>query len=166
MILRGVLFVCYLFNVLLDLLVLVCSSFAIFSLGFVLFLLFTTASLVPFLLAYFPSAFGKSSKEKGQNKNQNSCNHTGPSSLSAKQAAFGRAPFSVVNPWHSNRLSLQMSCTECEYGMWQRVEDSTQAGAARRRGKMATVKQRNSWTNFVTRARIWERNCEIVRSKF
>lgn len=46
---------------------------------FVLFLLFTTASFsVPSL---FASGFGKSSEEKGQNKNQNSCNHTGPSRL-------------------------------------------------------------------------------------
>lgn len=50
---------------------------------FVLFLLFTTVSFsVPSLLAYFASVFGKSSEEKGQNKNQNSCNHTGLSRLS------------------------------------------------------------------------------------
>lgn len=94
MILRGGLVVCYLFNVLLALLFLIHSSFAMFSLSFVLFcFLPPPLSLVPSLLAYFPSAFGKSSKEKGQNKNQNSCKHTGPSSFSTKPAAFGRAPF-------------------------------------------------------------------------
>lgn len=167
MILRGGLFVCYLFNVLLALLFLICPSFAIFSLSFV-FTCFLPPplSLVPSLLAYFPSAFGKSSKERGQNKNQNSCNHTGPSSFSATQAAFGRAPFSAVDPWHGNRLSPQMSCAECKYCSWRRVECSTQAGTARRQGERATVKRRNSRTNFVTGARIWERNCEIVRSKF
>lgn len=86
MILRGGLFLFCLFKGVLDLLGLIWAwQFFPWVLFYSCFLPLSL-SLVPSLLAYFPSAFGKPSDEKEENKHQGSCNHTGLSSFSAEQA--------------------------------------------------------------------------------
>lgn len=116
MILRGGLFLFCLFNGVLDLLGLIWAwQFFPWVLFYSCFLPLSL-SLVPSLLAYFPSAFGKPSEEEEENKHQGSCNHTGLSSFSAEQAepSFQQQLCGTV-------VSPQVSCAQLRSCTWQRM---------------------------------------------
>lgn len=119
MILRGGLFLFCLSNELLDILGVIWAWQVFFSFSVVLFLLFTTLSLVPSLLDDFPSAFGNPSDEKEENKHQGSCNHTGLSRFAAAVAPWWlhRCPVPSSGPspgrgwgWHCQRMGQEIIC--------------------------------------------------------
>lgn len=138
MILRGGLFLFCLFKGVLDLLGLIWAwQFFPWVLFYSCFLPLSL-SLVPSLLAYFPSAFGKPSDEKEENKHQGSCNHTGLSSFSAEQAEPS---------FQQQRRGTVASPVLCPAQVLYVAEDGglTWAGTARGWGKRSVAVQKMAW---------------------